>query len=194
MRMVRARGRLDHRLFNRSRSWLEGAQDGGRAGGRDGKRPVSFVTLIVLLGAAACSVGAGDGGDAAAHDYVIPDVTLGDVPEACAHGQGNEKGVGAPCSMGGGECRRYGSLICACEPLLGYMLPGAPCICTIPIFGQTCQQIPSDYCGSNATCCSYQNVGSACFPNACLDMAMCPMEPVDTPDAGDPSDAGLSPD
>jgi len=185
--MAREHGRLDLHPVRRWWSWL-----GNRL---DGRQELATVAAVVLLGAVACSGGASDGGDAAPHDYVIPDVTVGDVPEACAHGQGNEKGVGAPCSMGGGECRRYGSLICACEPLLGYMLPGAPCICTIPILGQTCQQIPSDYCGSNATCCSYENVGSACFPNACLDMAMCPMmEPVETPDAGNLPDAGQSAD
>ena len=148
--------------------------------GRLRRRPWNGLWAGLVLAALATTGCGSDGGnaDAGPHDYVIPDLTLGDVPEACAHGTANEKGVGAPCTMGGGECKRFGTSVCACDPLLGYMLQGAPCICTIPIFGMTCDQIPSDYCGSNATCCSYPMLGSACFPNACLDMAMCPMDPV----------------
>lgn len=150
-----------------------------------------LVAWLALLGPAA--TGCGSGGKNTAdgpHDYVIPDVTLGEIPEECAHGKANEKGVGAPCSSGGKECKS--GLICACEPLLGYMLAGAPCICTIGIFGQTCDQIPSDYCGSNAMCCSWPDIGSACIPSACLEMSMCP-KPSDLPDAGDTPDGEQSP-
>jgi hypothetical protein len=146
------------------------------------ERPRRLVTgpLLgaTLLLAAACSSAGKCGNDASPQDYVVVEVSWGDLPAACSSGGPNEKGVGAACTMGGGECRRFGNSVCSCDPLIGYILPpDSPCVCIIPIVGMTCDQIPGDYCGTNASCCTYLAKGSTCFPSACLDTGMCPTFP-----------------
>jgi hypothetical protein len=133
----------------------------------------------LLLGAAALALAASCSGgssnsDGGPHDWVVVDVTFGEVPPECEFGGGNEKGVGAHCTEGGGQCKPYGNSICTCDPLGNTRLPdGSPCICITPILGMTCDQIPADYCGRAAGCCSYMG-NAGCFPAACLDMGMCP--------------------
>jgi hypothetical protein len=137
-------------------------------------RRLSPALLAAALALAAACSGGGGNSDGGPHDYVIVDVTFGDVPPSCAFGGPNEKGVGAHCTEGGGQCKPYGNSICTCDPLGNTRLPdGSPCICITPILGMTCDQIPVDYCGMGAGCCSYMG-NAGCFPTTCLDMGMCP--------------------
>ena len=60
------------------------------------------------------------------------DVSL-ELPEGCPPVQPNEKGVGIPCTMGGGQCTAAGvpaGLRCTCDPYFGIQLYGVPCVCT----------------------------------------------------------------
>lgn len=134
----------------------------------------AFVTTVT-----GCSAGGGgklptDGStqDAAAADYVQLDFAFADFPEGCPPAQGDQNGIGAPCTMGGNQCKN--SQVCTCDPILGYLgPPGTPCYCT-PLTFATCDQVSSDFCGASATCCSYMSDGSLCVPTICLDGATCP--------------------
>lgn len=123
--------------------------------------------LAVVLAAGACSGGGshGDGG------FDVIDVRL-PWPDACASTMANDKGVGAPCTRGGNECKD--PLRCTCDPLLGTLLSGVPCLCTLlqPAKNNSVEPckdtVPADYCGSNATCCNVLNQAAYCVPNMCL--------------------------
>jgi len=129
---------------------------------------------------AACSSGGGgklhDDGSAAL-DVELPDIVFGEFPPNCPPGAGNDKGVGAPCSHNGGECG--GALICTCDAIGGFMgPPNTPCFCSLASISMDCPSIAStmpDFCGQNATCCSYKNMAALCVPNTCLDMMSCPV-------------------
>jgi hypothetical protein len=136
--------------------------------------------LVMAVGAwasvAACSSGGGKTKPDAAGDGISFDWRFGDLPPGCPPAAGNEKNVGKICSHGGKECPS--GLICACESYAGITPPeDTPCVCTIPILGRTCDDpmIPAGYCGTGATCCGYQNIGSLCVPDVCLPAGMCPM-------------------
>src|SRR5580692_1256463 len=113
--------------------------------------------------------------DAAVYDFAI------DLPPGCPPPTPNEKGIGIPCSRGGGECKRAGvpsGLLCTCDPLpvLGALLNGVPCVCTIGGPNVTtnpdpCAAAPS--CGSSATCCPYLTQAYYCSPNVCLPGGAC---------------------
>lgn len=127
--------------------------------------------LSVALLSAACSSGSGGNNDAS-HDYLTFDYVFGDLPPGCPPAAANDKGVGAACTKGGGECKN--NLVCACETTLGIVPPeGTPCICTL-LIPQSCANIPADYCGQDAICCGYMDIAAICVPTVCLDTAMCP--------------------
>ena len=115
--------------------------------------------------------------DAAVLDLSI-DFSFGDLPPGCPPAAANEKGVGAVCTKGGGECPS--PLICACDTTLGIVPPdNTPCVCTRFISfqkGQTCANLPDpNYCGQGAICCSYMNALALCVPTVCLENATCPI-------------------
>jgi hypothetical protein len=134
------------------------------------RRLASAVVLLVV--ASACSSGGGHRGDAST-DAII-DVSSLQWPDGCPSGVSNDKGVGAPCTRGGGQCKS--PLLCTCDPLLGAQLVGAPCFCTLAAFAQNgskdpCKDSvpdPANYCGSGATCCDVLTSGAYCTPNVCL--------------------------
>jgi hypothetical protein len=127
--------------------------------------------VALLVAASACSSGGGHRGDAST-DAII-DVYL-PWPDGCPSGVSNEKGVGTPCTRGGGQCKS--PLLCTCDPLLGAQLAGVPCFCTLAAFAQNgskdpCKDSvpdPANYCGSGATCCDVLTSGAYCTPNVCL--------------------------
>jgi hypothetical protein len=146
-------------------------------------RSLPSVLLPVLLFAAAAGGGgcsSGGGGaipDAGPHDAVF-EVAL-NLPDGCPSGVANEKGIGRPCTKGGGECGS--NLNCSCDPFLGIQLEGVPCFCTqfnltvsVPDGGMPCDQAPASYCGTATSCCSYMSVGYYCLPNVCLADSACP--------------------
>ena len=137
-------------------------------------RGVTFALgLLVAIGG--CSAGGGGAIDGGVHDAVY-EVSL-NLPDGCPPPSGNEKGVGTPCTMGGGECK--GGLRCTCDPALGALLVGVPCFCTLAQFAQTGSTnpcgapLPADFCGSNATCCNYLTAAAYCVPSICLPDQMC---------------------
>jgi hypothetical protein len=134
----------------------------------------SFRPLLVALAAIAASVAScSSGGGGKAQDYVQLDFAFADFPEGCPPAQGDQNGIGAPCTMGGNQCKN--NQVCTCDPILGYLgPPGTPCYCT-PLTFATCDQVASDFCGASATCCSYMSDGSLCVPTVCLEGATCPM-------------------
>ena len=84
----------------------------------------------------------------------------------CPPPQPNEKGVGIPCTMGGGQCTAAGvpgGLRCTCDPYFGIQLYGVPCVCTIVGLNPDPANIPNactqpqlaSICGTEATCCPY---------------------------------------
>jgi hypothetical protein len=131
--------------------------------------------LALLVGSVACSPGGGGAVDGGVHDAVF-EVSL-QVPDGCPPPDGNEKGVGAPCTMNGGQCK--GGLRCTCDPALGALLVGVPCFCTLAQLAQNgsvepCKDaVPATYCGSTATCCNYLNSAAYCVPNICLPGNQC---------------------
>jgi hypothetical protein len=133
-------------------------------------------TVALLSGLAACSSG-GSGAIDGAVDGGLYEVSL-NLPDGCPPPSGNEKGVGTPCTMGGNQCKS--PLHCACDKNLGVTLVGVPCICTLFQLAQTGSQdpctdsVPANFCGSNATCCSYMTSGAYCVPSICLEGNMCP--------------------
>jgi hypothetical protein len=131
-----------------------------------------LVPALVLLAASACSSGSGSKSDGAV-DYLTFDVPFGDLPPGCPPAAPNEKGIGAVCTKGGGECKN--GLVCACEPHANILPPeGTPCVCT-QLIPTGCDLVPLGYCGQGATCCSYMNLASICVPIVCLEDATCPM-------------------
>lgn len=137
-----------------------------------------FALLCVGVAAplGACSSGSSSTTDAAVLDLSF-DFTFGDLPPGCPPPAPNDKGVGAVCTKGGGECKS--PLICACDTTLGIVPPdNTPCVCTRLISfnqGQGCASLPADYCGQGAVCCSYMNALGLCVPTVCLENAMCPV-------------------
>jgi len=116
------------------------------------------------------------------HDAAVFDVSV-ELPDGCPPVQANEKGVGIPCTMGGGQCTAAGvpsGLRCTCDPYFGIQLYGVPCVCTLVGLNpdptnvpNACTSLPAGYCGSEATCCPYVNAGFYCSPNACLPGGAC---------------------
>jgi len=139
-------------------------------------RALLVLVLALIAGASACSAGGGGAYDGGV-DGGLYEVSL-DLPDGCPPEAGNEKGVGAPCTKGGGQCK--GDLHCACDPFLGVQLAGVPCICTLGQLAQTGSTdpcgapLPKDFCGSNATCCPYQTAAAFCVPSICLPGGACP--------------------
>lgn len=136
------------------------------------------VSVWSIAAAGGCSAGGG-GQIPDAHPVDAYEVSL-DLPAGCPPAGGNDKGVGKPCTMGGNECPNSDLFRCTCDQFLTIQLTGVPCICTIlsvnstPDAGDLCAALPSDYCGSNATCCNYLTVGTYCAPNICLPGGACP--------------------
>jgi hypothetical protein len=139
-------------------------------------------TLFALAAAGGCSAGGGgayEGGIEGGIYEVSLDLPAGCPPEA----GGNEKHVGQPCTMKGGECAKFGvsNLVCTCDKTLGIQLTGVPCVCTLIQLAQTGSTdpcgapLPANFCGSNATCCPYLTAGAYCVPNICLAGNLCPV-------------------
>jgi hypothetical protein len=134
--------------------------------------------LLALLALGACSSGSSSGGQ---HDAAVYDLAL-DLPPGCPPTTGNEKGVGLPCTKGGGECTKPGvpgGLLCTCDPTFGLQLNGVPCVCTLAganlstAVTDPCGAKPATLCGSNATCCNYMAEGYFCSPDVCLPGGAC---------------------
>ena len=139
------------------------------------KRLLMLCAASFLLAAGACSSGAGPRPDGSV-DGTTYDLAL-DLPAGCPPGQPNDKGVGAPCTRGGGQCKS--PLVCACDTILGLTLNGVPCICTVAGLNQhpgnnmsPCANA-TPACGSNATCCDYMSTAFYCSPNVCLPGGSC---------------------
>jgi hypothetical protein len=136
-----------------------------------------FIGAVALAGiGASCSSGPGHPPDGSVRDGTTYDLAL-DLPPGCPPGQPNEKGVGATCTRGGGQCKSSG-LFCACDTILGLTLNGVPCICTLAgLNTQPNNPSPCDAtkptCGSNATCCNYMSTAYYCSPNICLPSGSC---------------------
>jgi hypothetical protein len=126
--------------------------------------------IALIAAASACSGGSGRRGDASA-DAII-DLSYLNFPDGCPSGVANEKGVGEPCTRGGNECK--GLLLCTCDPQLGAALAGVPCFCTLAQPAKNYSKapctdsVPTDYCGSSATCCNILTSYAYCSPNICL--------------------------
>jgi hypothetical protein len=145
-----------------------------------GLRALSLRTpcFLVLLALGACSSGSSGGGQ---HDAAVYDLAL-DLPPGCPPTTGNEKGVGLPCTKGGGECTKPGTppnLLCTCDEAYGLQLNGVPCVCTLvglnlsTAITDPCGAQTSPPCGPNATCCNYMAEGYFCSPNVCLPGGAC---------------------
>ena len=136
-----------------------------------------FLMLCAVgsLAVGACSSGAGPRPDGSV-DGTTYDLAL-DLPPGCPPAQANDKGVGAPCTRGGGQCKS--PLVCACDTILGLTLNGVPCICTLAGLNEHPGSNPSacaastPACGSNATCCDYMSTAYYCSPNVCLPGGSC---------------------
>jgi hypothetical protein len=141
--------------------------------------------LGLLLAASACSGGKSGGDGGPPNDGAgIYEVGL-DLPPGCPPATGNEKGVGIPCTAHGNECKS--GMRCSCDQILGAILVGVPCFCTLAQFAQNgstdpCKDsVPVGYCGSSATCCNYLTSAAYCVPSICLPGNQCL---VFDPDAG----------
>ena len=131
-----------------------------------------------LLAACPPSSTTGDGGpDAGVEDAgPVCSPNLPPASDPCLEGQcGNEKGVGQPCSQGGGECSDLGS--------------GNAILCTVD-FADTdlhfCTRpcVVDEDCGAGAVCARDPDDaagGAGCLPASCY---------TPPPDAGAPADAG----
>ena len=141
---------------------------------------IALATLAIVAGgvAAGCKEELQTPKDAAVFDVSI------ELPDGCPPVQPNEKGVGIPCTMGGGQCTASGvpsGLRCTCDPYFGIQLYGVPCVCTIVGLNPDPANIPNactqpqlaSICGTEATCCPYVNAGYYCSPNACLPGGAC---------------------
>jgi hypothetical protein len=134
--------------------------------------------LAAVLAATGCSGGKGSAGDGGPVNDGAGIYELGlDLPPGCPPSAGNEKGVGIPCTKNGNECKS--GMRCSCDAILGALLVGVPCFCTLAQFAQNgskdpCKDsVPSSYCGSNATCCDYMNAAAYCVPSICLPGNQC---------------------
>jgi hypothetical protein len=133
--------------------------------------------LILLLGAGSCSAGGGGAVDGGVRDAVY-EVSL-NLPDGCPPAMANEKGIGNSCTKGGHQCKS--PLLCACDPFFGVQLTGVPCICTLGVPAQAnstnpcVDSVPTNFCGTNATCCSYLTAGAYCVPSICLPGDVCPV-------------------
>jgi hypothetical protein len=137
-----------------------------------------YLPTFLVFTLAACS----GGSSGPVYDAAVYDVDV-ELPDGCPPAEGNEKGIGITCTQGGGECMRAGmppDLRCTCDPAFGIQLTGVPCVCTLvginpdPATVQdACTLLQSGYCGSEATCCPYMNVGYFCSPNICLPDGQC---------------------
>jgi hypothetical protein len=134
-----------------------------------------LASLLLAIVSAACSAGGGgayDGGRDAVYEVSL------DLPPGCPPATANEKGVGAACTKGGGQCKN--GLRCTCDPFFGVQLEGVPCICTLATFAtvgsvEPCvDSVPANYCGANATCCSYLTTAVYCLPSICVPDGVCP--------------------
>ena len=105
-----------------------------------------------------------------------------DLPPGCPPSTPNDKGIGIPCTRGGGQCTKAGvpkGLLCTCDPLpiLNDLLSGVPCVCTIGAPNLTTNPDPcaanNVSCGSDATCCPYMTTAYYCMPNVCLPGGAC---------------------
>jgi hypothetical protein len=133
-----------------------------------------MLCAVLSLAMGACSSGAGPRPDASV-DGMTYDLAL-DLPPGCPPGQANDKGVGAPCTRGGGQCKN--PLVCACDTILGLTLNGVPCICTLAgLNAQPNNPSPcataTQSCGTGATCCNYMSTAYYCSPNICLPGGAC---------------------
>jgi hypothetical protein len=143
------------------------------------RRIVSALGLFVA--ASACSAGGGGTVDTGTMDAVY-EVSL-DLPPGCPPDAGNAKGVGVPCTPSGNQCAA--GLRCTCDPVLGALLVGVPCFCTLAQFAQNgskdpcSDSVPAGYCGGGATCCNYLASAAYCVPNICLPGNMCLVFSVD---------------
>ncbi len=139
------------------------------------RRLSAALALTGALAAGACSSNNGHRPDAS-RDGLTYDLSL-DLPPGCPPATGNEKGIGAPCTRKGGECAS--PLVCACDTVGGLTLNGVPCICTVAMLNpkpsnpNPCSTQSSSVCGSDATCCNYQNLAFYCSPNVCLPGGQC---------------------
>ncbi len=112
----------------------------------------------------------------------VYDVSV-ELPEGCPPPEANEKGIGAPCTEGGGECARVAGasdLRCTCDQFATIKLSGVPCVCTLAGINpdatntpNACDKVATGFCGTNATCCPYMSLGYFCIPNICLPDGAC---------------------
>jgi hypothetical protein len=134
------------------------------------------VLAVLAAGAlAACSSGS-HSAPCGSTDAAVYEVGI-EAPAGCPPAQANELGIGKPCGMCGNDCAS--PLHCTCDPYLGVQLSGVPCVCTLVQLatqGSTnpCgPPLPSNFCGSNATCCSYLTTAAYCVPDVCLPGGQC---------------------
>jgi hypothetical protein len=137
-------------------------------------RSTNLALLVLLAGAVGCSSNASSHRPDAHVDGLTYDLSL-DLPPGCPPAQANEKGVGAPCTRNGHQCGN--GLICACDTTLGLTLNGVPCICTLaglnPNSNIPCDNQPSNFCGTGATCCNFMKQAYFCSPDVCLPGGQC---------------------
>jgi hypothetical protein len=141
----------------------------------------SWVLAVVLSSATSACAGGGSHSSDGSVDSVI-ELSI-EWPAGCPPATGNEKGIGLPCARGGAECTKaksgHDGLLCTCDPTLGALLAGVPCICTLAQpakNGSTdpCKDtVSADYCGSSATCCDVLNSAAYCVPNVCTFSGAC---------------------
>ncbi len=130
--------------------------------------------LGLVFAGSACAGGGSHAGDGSV-DAII-EVSI-EWPDGCPPATANEKGVGLACTRNGGECKN--GLVCTCDPQLGAVLAGVPCICTRAQPAQNGSKIPckdsvpADYCGTDATCCNILNSVAYCVPNVCTFSGAC---------------------
>lgn len=128
----------------------------------------------IMLAASACSGGGSRSGDGSTDSIIEFGLVW---PPNCPPEAGNDKGIGLPCTRGGGQCKD--PLRCTCDPALGSTLAGVPCFCTLAQFAQNgskdpcMDSVPADYCGGTATCCDVLNSAAYCVPNVCLIGGAC---------------------
>jgi hypothetical protein len=140
------------------------------------RRLWSFPLVLVAMGCHPGSSAPPPPTDGPVFDLAI------DLPTGCPPAAPNEKGVGIPCTRGGGECKKPGvpsGLLCTCDPIpiINAYLNGVPCVCTIGGGNVTTNPDPCTannvMCGSEATCCPYMKEGYYCSPNVCLPGGSC---------------------
>jgi len=146
-------------------------------------KSLAIVTTVAAIG----GCGSGASGSSAPKDATVYDLAI-DLPPGCPPSSANSTGVGIPCTRGGGECRKAGvpsGLLCTCDPLpiIGVLLDGVPCICTIAGPNESASSTDpcsaqangraSGFCGSGATCCPYLTEAYYCSPDVCLPGGSC---------------------